>query len=376
MTTSWIAGVILQITSSALSIIASSTFIFSIISHPDGLKYPYQRITFGISLSDLVQSAGILMGPWLSTKTSIGLWAIGNEASCIFDGFLVTTGALGAPTFSCVLCVYYYCKLYKNMVDETFSQLVEKKIYIFIGIYFLVSQVYSFITGSFNTFVNGSICFYSASPYGCDESSDLICDANEKHSEVLMISTIIVIPTLCLTIMIITLSTLYWKVAVQENLFRSQREEKKSSEPTDNVHQTNEGAKRINFIRKWSQLREYTKNSNRSCASHEKKLQVQRQLREHSSEIRQNLSRLYKRELLSQAFLYTLWFIIIYVPTGIALFTFIISGDNPYLPVVFWVQSVYPLQGITNIYIFLRPAVQVTRSRIPEMTFLSLFGKC
>lgn len=92
-----------------------------------GSTTTYQRLIFGLSMSDIFQSISFIVGPFIAPKgTYQSPWAIGTTGTCSFFGFFTFVGALGVPLYTLALSTYFLLRIkYK----KTNSQLVpfEKK---------------------------------------------------------------------------------------------------------------------------------------------------------------------------------------------------------------------------------------------------------
>ena len=71
-----------------------------------------------------MQSLSIVLGPFINdAAVPMAHWAIGNKLSCQVDGLLFALGTTATPLYSTSLSIYYYCKLYKKMANDTNSSL-------------------------------------------------------------------------------------------------------------------------------------------------------------------------------------------------------------------------------------------------------------
>lgn len=69
-----------------------------------GLSSPYRRIIFGLSVSDMMLSIGLLAGPWLSVEgTPFAHWAKGNIHTCRFGGLIGAIGLSAVPMYTLFL---------------------------------------------------------------------------------------------------------------------------------------------------------------------------------------------------------------------------------------------------------------------------------
>lgn len=104
--------IILTMISSTLSIASSIA-----IARISFLKLisTYQRFLFMTSLSTLINSMFLLWHPLLIPHDpSTYDWAVGNTDTCIMEGFFFIFGGLSVALYSCFLSVYFYCSITNN----------------------------------------------------------------------------------------------------------------------------------------------------------------------------------------------------------------------------------------------------------------------
>ncbi len=171
-----------QICSGSVSFLSSSLIAIGIMKS-GGLNSPYRRIIFGISVSDMMQSASIIIGPFVvpsATPKSIAPWAIGNSHSCRAQGSYLIFAYGATPMYFLGLCLYTTLKIKCNISNESFSQRIEKPMHIAIIFLNLSVCVFGLVTKGINSIAVGTFCWFAAFPTGCRQNPSVYgeCDTN------------------------------------------------------------------------------------------------------------------------------------------------------------------------------------------------------
>lgn len=150
----WKAAASLQVATSSLSFISwtglaitiyrsyrrSDQYVSSI--HTQRQRTAYKRLIFAISVSDILQSFGLLIGPFTVYCTVIGVTShLGNRQwsfMCFWRSSLHIWVDMGAHVLCCLIYFIIWCKLHRGMSDAAFHVKVERYMHIFI-ILFMVS---------------------------------------------------------------------------------------------------------------------------------------------------------------------------------------------------------------------------------------------
>ena len=236
----WIKSASLQVSSGAVSFICSSTLAYMIKFKRNGLQTPYRRLIFAISISDMMQSISLAVGPFLNNKLeSQAFWAIGNQHTCSMDGLVFALGNTATPMYSCFLTIYYYCKLYKKMYNQRFARNVELWINVSILTFLLVTNIYALGTNSFNSSTEGQFCLYAVTPAGCRQQPDLFGECENSPDPdsiaILNILTSVFIPVACLIVSVMILSFLLWKILLNEKIFRVVKSDQEKNLPQESI---------------------------------------------------------------------------------------------------------------------------------------------
>ena len=206
----------ITVSTASISFVASTVMAIAIVRSDGWLSSPYQRIIFGLCLSDILQSLCLIVGPFAVPSTvPQGIWAVGNYQTCQANGFLFNFGSLSTPMYMLALCIYTALKIKKNMSDEMFSQKIEKLVHIIIVLVSVTICVAGLATKSINSAVVGTYCTYAAVPTGCRQYPDMVgeCDpAIAKSAVILAFINTIGVPFSCLFGIICLMVGVYWHV--------------------------------------------------------------------------------------------------------------------------------------------------------------------
>jgi len=193
--TFWTTLASIQLTSASLSFVASSAIAIMIARRPKGaggLSSPYRRIIFGLSVSHILQSFALIVGPFaVPSSVRQALWGHGNHFTCVASGFLLKFSQPHLYTFS--LCFYYLCRLWMNMTDKEFSRKIEWMMHSFIIVYGLSVATVAFATQSINSAASGTLCTTAPLPTGCRQNPEIfgVCDPvlERRTSQFLLLSS-------------------------------------------------------------------------------------------------------------------------------------------------------------------------------------------
>jgi hypothetical protein len=306
---------IFLVTSGSISL-SASTLTAAMIqrSQGGGLLTPYRRIIFGLSISDMIQSFALILGPFLVPKGYMmsSSWGIGTIRTCELQGFLLTYGASATCMYTLFLCVYYFCKIKKNMSDNRFRKRVEGKLHLVIILFNLAVCITALITKTYNPLPGGGSCHFARNPFGCDTSIPGQCRRG-RYAPFFAVSYYpVAMPCICIFFALWCLITIVWHVVSQDRLFRTS-----SQAPVVGI------------------------------ASREE-IQLDR------------VARLLKRETMMQVVLYTSAFLVTYgLPFIVAMYN--VTNTPVPGPIKCTTSLFFPLGGFYNILIYTRPQVVAFR---------------
>jgi len=333
---------IIQLCTSSISLTSSLAIVSMIASSPGKLYTPYRRLIFGLSMSDVIQSTSILLGPFSPPKGSpFAPWGFGNTTTCTIDGFALIFGSTSAAFYIMLLCVYSYCKMNLKMSNERFRKIVEVKAHLFIFTYTLSVCIVGIITKSFNPLVGGGTCYFARYPPYCGNIPEIVGECTRGFPAIkLYLASTLGVTSACF-IVVMALMTLIIRNAIwTERVFRSNRIETLTTNTTRGTS-------------RWSCLL--------SCGcvnnDHEK--------REDESEA-DYIIRLHRRETIIQTASFVTAFVFSYAALVIS---FLMGFWGILVPQIFKTIShsfLYPLCGLFNIFIYTRPKVTKLRLQWPE----------
>ncbi len=218
----WKESVISQMCSGSISLVASSLIVTFVALN--GLNTPYRRIIFGLSVSDILQSFAIVVGPFfIRSDTPQAIWGIGNKHTCRFDGFLYLVGVTAMPMYTLFLCIYYVCKLKNRMTNAQFTDRVEKKLHITIIVINLCLYLTALGMDVINPSPFGSTCASAAVPAGCVHRPEVFgeCDPNINQLVVIFFTAIssMAVPVSSLIGILVCMGMILWHVLMRERIF-------------------------------------------------------------------------------------------------------------------------------------------------------------
>jgi len=160
---------IIQVVNGLISAVSSSIIAIANLSG-EGLSTPFRRIIFGLSISDILQSICLIIGP-LSVPQNImkisSLDEYENTLSCQANGFVLQVGAQAVVMYTFHLSLYYLCKLKYHMTEDTFKYKIEGRIHTLIvvlslavGIWGLPNFTASPMYRSFCYFYSDQLSYY------------------------------------------------------------------------------------------------------------------------------------------------------------------------------------------------------------------------
>ena len=357
-----------QITTASISLVASSTIATMIVktTKKSGkltlCSSPYHRIIFGLCISDMLSSFGMLTGPFAPpAHLEQARWSIGNDTTCKINGFFVNFGAGCVPFYTCALCYYCFCKIRKNMSDDAFAYKIEWKLHAAIITYNIGTTIASFITNAVHSSPIGSLCSYAAVPTGCRQNPDLYgeCDkGTATYSVIFVLLWMFGISFCCLAGIVVSMAMIYWHVVITRNrVFHG-------SSARFGRPQTVE--KRV--VEEESQIEHPHRETNRDAANDETN-----DAANDETNHAENLVKAYKREFMVQGCLYIAAFCITYSPVWAVFIVAIFGEARPSNSLLICFGIFYPLGGFFNILVFTRPKVQSLRRRNPEYSWIRGF---
>lgn len=166
----------------------------------DSLK-THQRLLITVSLFDAISSSGLALGPW----------PINKPGFCRFQGFMLTLG-LASFSANCMLMMHFVLMIRFGMTRESMRKL-EPWLHALPVVYALGVSVSGWVLELYNQ--TGPFgCWVAPHPYGCNRMPDLECTRGGPDGEVaaffrdyFMIIPLIVWAFLSLFLLLVIVST-------------------------------------------------------------------------------------------------------------------------------------------------------------------------
>ncbi len=357
----WKEVVISQVCSGSASLVASGAIVTFISLN--GLSNPYRRIIFGLSISDILQSFGIIVGPWLNNSSvPQALWGIGNRQTCRFQGSVYLLGANAVPMYTLFLCIYYVCKLKGKMPDAQFAHRVETKMHAIIILASMSLVLAALFMDTINSGAFGNMCLTAAWPTGCRQKPEIFgeCDARiADYSLFFLVYSHVILPIVCLGGIISCLTIIFWNVVISDRIFgnpNSRSNLRNSS--NQNQHQNHHNHRENDDENDTS-----AGNASSGTAS---------SAGNRTSNNLRVISRRYKKELVIQACGYIAIFLLTNIPGSVANIIYIMGIQ----PSKHWLRTtaiLSPLAGIFNIILYSRLDVVSFNRKHPECSIIQAF---
>lgn len=343
MSASLQAAQIIRCINASVSCLASSFIVLMILTEPvTGLASPYSRIIFGMSISDILFSLGILLSPFVGPKDNPdAMFAIGSSEGCDFIGFFGIIGGLCLVSYTFLLTYYFLKRIKYKTAPKDFTEKEEKYFHVFFIVHSISAAATAAASGSINPKGHGSICMVESYPFGCDRSSDIPCQrGGDKMQKILGIylGAYAVIGFLAI---FLSLSLCIHHVYRIESQFII---------PAREIG--NAGTNRRRYARDGDE---------------EENNEHEFQDEGDAIRIEEKNKFILTKQALHQSLLYMLAFVLVYLPPILGNFTEDVSEWR------FWFRSLLtPLGGVFNILIYTRPKVLKMKESYPEVPAIEL----
>lgn len=211
----------IQTSTASISLTASVVLVSMITLTPKRLTTPYRRLIFGMSIFDIIQSIGMLSGPYaVPVGTRGAIWANGNIASCEANGFCNMLGLMAVPIYTLALSVRYNCKLNMKVHDSVFTKKIEKWFHLSI-IVVLVLCITALCMDSFNPIPSGSFCYVEEYPFLCRDMPQFVGECERGVGSDTLSYIAASITCLCFVGIIVNVSMLCVYSCTVERMYRS-----------------------------------------------------------------------------------------------------------------------------------------------------------
>lgn len=383
----------LQVSSASISLVSAALISGGILKSGSWRASPYHRIVLGISLSDIIRSLSIILGPFLIPSSSpVAPWAIGNDATCRANGFMYIVATYSTPMYMFGLCMYTALKIKRNgMHNQNLSRTIEKLLHAVITVLSLGTGIFGLATKTINPSTLGGICLFESRPTGCRFVPGLVgsCDAEiNKYIPTLMFLSTVGMPFVCIFGIICCMGTICWHViqTTKISVGQSSPLRRNSSHPfdppgrlivSDSSSDSEESitVENIEMGQNWGQDNIQATNSDCQSVGRNPKLVIlERESEEDSSTAArrkdiEDLVRLYCREIIIQACYFVLAFFVTYSSFWTANILFLLKKKPPLL-LSEVSHALYPLGGFFNVLAYTRPKIRNLRINYPTYSWL------
>jgi len=201
----------------AISFLSSSYMIYHILfQEPQKRARLYHRLVLAMNIALLPLS---LMYVWstlaVPTGTPYYANAAGNVNTCTAQGFLSLMFMLTVPTYYGSLVLQAYLGIKNNFNEEKY-QWIEIPVHI---VAYVPPFVYGVVVAATNNFnPNGSGCWYSKAPQGCESDPGVPCERGQDISYFIYIVGLSQVFLYFIFPPSVILSMYYWMKKIQRNI--------------------------------------------------------------------------------------------------------------------------------------------------------------
>ena len=164
----------MQMLTGSASIIASSTILYMIHKSSIRLSTIYRRLFHAICVFDIIQSISQASSTLPMPAGSI-YGAIGNDATCAAQGFMVVVGASGAILYSFSMTLYFLAVIKFKCTERCVKKYIEPFLHAFPILFSFAMAFTSLATNSLNP--GGTVCLIAAKPEACQNEPDIECES-------------------------------------------------------------------------------------------------------------------------------------------------------------------------------------------------------
>lgn len=333
-------NIIAQIASASVSFVASCTITVTILRSLGGLGTPYRRLFFGLTLSDIIQSISLIVGPFAIPVSHKSPWGYGNAATCTANGFFLMVAATNSPMYGYAICYYYLCKIKRNISNEEFRRLIEWKIHLMIWGISVPTSFAGVLTDSINASAYGNMCTYATVPADCRQNRESYDECEGEVKQVFFEIMQVTVTMACLLGIACSIALTYLHAIGRDRTLLGTPKTKIMTKNTSNLPTGRHLSIQVGAIHAQPNppLPDVTR-------------------------LRISL----RREMRHQCCLYVAAILVTHVPLWIGIARF--SNGNTISPSLLMLISVlYPLGGMINVYVYTRPSVITLRRRCPDST--------
>jgi len=345
-------------TTASLSCFASTLIAIVILRSNNGLKTPYSRIIFGLSIADIIQSTSLIISPFAASSDTLDApWAKGTIGTCEAAGFFLQVSGTAVPFYTLFLSYYFLKRVKDKITPQVFARKYEFKIHALIWLFPIIGGSVALARKDFNPTINGSICTVIDRPISCSTDPDTYgtCIRGQNAPKDALLIT--GIPFALTFLMLVTnLVRLTIHVHLQERLMNAQHT-RHGTTPND----TSTG-RRGGTIR--------SKAAGFFCCNTSQQSDDPQHNQGNTSSAQQTQS--LAMQSLVQSSMYIAAFCLAY--SAVILFIVMAVAGISRPDWIKWLTSIFwPLGGFFNILVYTRPKVAAIRKTYPQFANLSWF---
>lgn len=343
---------VLRTSAASISLAASTIIALMIVLSPGRLSKPYRRLIFGLSVSDIIQSIGIITSPFAQSPDTPGAsWARGSISACEFSGFLMSNGTALIPMYTFALTLYFLLIVKYKMPIASFVRKVEWKLHVGIILWNLIGNSVAVAKDDFNARPSG-LCNMSGYPIGCNIDPEVYGECSrgkDAGSDALIIVNGPII--VCFAGIIFCLGSLTHHVYILESNLVPEFRFKRNEDRGRCTHT-------------WMRIKHFVSGTAMNANDTD----------ENNGGQMNELQRQYTiaKESLTQSSLYVLAYVASYLFLTVALLLHL-SGARVPMWIVYALSVFWPLSGFFNILVYTRPKVRKLSEKYPEFNRFILF---
>jgi hypothetical protein len=341
-------------TTASISCFASTLIAIMILRSHYGLKTPYSRIIFGLSIADIIQSTSIIMSPFAAPSDTIDApWAKGTIETCEAAGFFLAIGSTAVPFYTLFLSYYFLKRVKDKITPQEFASKYEFKIHTLIWLYPIIGGFVALARKDFNPTLNGDLCMTIDRPVECSTDPDTYGTCNRGQNANQDAVFIFAIPFIATFFMLVAnLLRLTIHVHLEERLMRTDTRHGTTNDTTERNGDTFRSKAAVFFC----------------CSRSQQSDDPQHDQGNSSSAQTQSLA----MQSLVQSSMYVASFFLVYSSPILVIANAVTGIIQPNW--VKWNSSIFwPLGGFFNILIYTRPKVAAMRKTYPEYAHFSWF---
>ena len=163
----------------AISFICSAYLVYHILKSKKRRQKTYERLICGLSLGDMITSFfGFFLSTWpMPVDTFLSWGASGTNGTCEAQGFLFQLGILATPLYNVMLASFYLLTVTFGWKEDKMKK-IEWLFHLIPWASGLGTAIAGLMLGLFNPSTRGSICWIEEYPPYC--SSSLTCERGQN----------------------------------------------------------------------------------------------------------------------------------------------------------------------------------------------------